>query len=215
MGLGQGDFGSRYRVAIAVSVCAHAVTMVFDMVLRCITVLSMAYTKLFSEIVASSVWDEDDKTRLVWITMLALKNRDHFVRGTERFICLAARVSPEDCRHALDKLEGPDPQSRTPANEGRRVAAVPGGWQILNGDLYQHKLSPAERAEYNRGKQAEYRARQKAKRPSKTAARVRAEYDSREKRYLEADKAGDATACDRIAAEGLPAGPQAGADGEG
>ena len=175
-----------------------------DIVLRVDYAWGMAYTKLFSEIVASSVWDEDDKTRIVWITMLALKNRDHFVRGTERFLCLAARVSPEDCRRALDRLEGPDPQSRTPANNGCRVQAVAGGWQILNGELYQHKLSPAERAEYNRAKQAEYRKRKRAEKPSKSAARVRAEYESREKRYLEADGRGDLESCDRIAAEGLP-----------
>ena len=61
----------------------------------------MGYTKLFEDIVASSVWDEDDKVRLVWITMLALKDRYHFVRGTEKFLGLAARVSAEDCNRAL------------------------------------------------------------------------------------------------------------------
>lgn len=122
----------------------------------------MGYTKLFDEIVASSVWDEDDKTRLVWITMLALKNRDHYVRGTERFLALAARVELEDCRRALDKLSGPDPTSRTPDHQGRRIRVEPGGWTILNGAHYQGKLSYDERKEYNRQKQIEHRKRVKA-----------------------------------------------------
>lgn len=35
--------------------------------------------KLFGSIVASTIWREDDKTRLVWITLLALSDRDGFV----------------------------------------------------------------------------------------------------------------------------------------
>ena len=101
----------------------------------------MGYTKLFTEIVASSIWDEDDKTRLVWITMLAMKDRRHFVRGTTRYLALAARVTLEECGNALGKLLSPDAKSRTPDNEGRRIIEEPGGWIILNGDKYQGLLS--------------------------------------------------------------------------
>ena len=121
----------------------------------------MAYTKLFEEIVASSVWDEDDKTRLVWITMLAIKNRDHFVRGTNRYLALAARVSQEDCDRALEKLSSPDASSRTPDNEGRRIRRENGGWTILNGEKYQQALSYEDRKAYNREKKAESRRRKK------------------------------------------------------
>ena len=123
------------------------------------TLYSMAYTKLFEDIIASSIWDEDDKTRLVWVTLLALKNRDHFVRGTPRFLALAARVSQEDCDRALAKLCGPDPGSRTPDNEGRRIRQEPGGWTVLNGEKYQHALSYEDRKAYNREKQAQHRMR--------------------------------------------------------
>lgn len=116
---------------------------------------------MFEDLVASSVWDEDNETRLVWITMLALKDRHHFVRGTERFLALAARVSAEDCARALGKLSSPDPKSRSTEREGRRIEAVPGGWMILNGETYQKKLSYEERKEYNREKQREYRKRRK------------------------------------------------------
>lgn len=121
----------------------------------------MGYTKLFTEIVASSIWDEDDKTRIVWITMLALKDRGHFVRGTRRYLALAARVTDEECDRALERLLNPDHHSRTPDHDGRRIKEVPGGWEILNGEKYSKMLSYEERKEYQRFKQAEYRKRKK------------------------------------------------------
>lgn len=121
----------------------------------------MGYTKLFSELVASSVWDEDDKTRIVWITMLALKDRWHFVRGTAHYLSLASRVSDVECAKALARLGAPDPKSRNTDNEGRRIREVPGGWEILSGEKYSKMLSYEERKEYNRNKQAEYRLRKK------------------------------------------------------
>lgn len=121
----------------------------------------MGYTKLFTEIVASSIWDEDDKTRLVWITMLALKDRNHFVRGTVNYLALASRVTVTECEAALAKLLNPDPKSRSTEHEGRRVREEPGGWTVLNGEKYRNLLSVTERNEYNRVKQAEYRLRKK------------------------------------------------------
>lgn len=126
----------------------------------------MGYTKLFEELVASSVWDEDDKTRIVWITMLALKNRDHFVRGTTHYLALAARVTDEDCARALAKLSSADAESHNKEFDGRRVLLVSGGWQIVSGDKYQKMLSVEERREYQRVKQAEYRKRRKSSRHS-------------------------------------------------
>lgn len=120
------------------------------------------FTKLFSDIVASSIWDEDDKTRLVWITLLALKDRSHFVRGTVSYLHRVARVTEEECRMALKKLSDPDLNSRSTDHEGRRIQAVAGGWVILNGEQYQKKLSYEERKEYQREKQAEYRKRRKS-----------------------------------------------------
>lgn len=121
----------------------------------------MGYTKLFSDIVASSIWDEDNNTRILWVTMLALKTRDHFVRGTVKYLALAARLTVEECQVALDRLSSPDKQSRSQEFEGRRIQEVHGGWQIVNGEKYAKLLTYEERKEYNRQKQAEYRKRLK------------------------------------------------------
>jgi hypothetical protein len=131
------------------------------------------YTKLFSEILASSIWGEDDTTRLVWITLLALKDRNHFVRGTDEFITRMARVELEAGQRSLEKLSGPDPLSRTEEFEGRRIERRPGGWFIINGEKYAKLLNKAERDEYNRLKQAEYRNRRKSTRHDAACAGAR------------------------------------------
>lgn len=119
------------------------------------------YTKLFSEIIMSTVWRENDKTRIVWITMLAIRDRWHVVNASIPGLADAARVSISDCREALHILSSPDPDSRSKDFEGRRIKEVDGGWLILNGEKYRNKMSLDERREYNRIKQAEYRGKKK------------------------------------------------------
>jgi hypothetical protein len=119
------------------------------------------YTKLFQDIVTSTIWGEDDKTRIVWITMLALKDWRHFVSASLPGLARQANVPLEACRAAIEKLEAPDPDSRSKANEGRRIKAVEGGWMILNGERYQNRMNADERREYMRQYQAEYRKRKK------------------------------------------------------
>lgn len=93
--------------------------------------------------------------------MLALKDRDHYVRGTTNYLAATARVTPDECQMALEKLAGPDAKSHNQKDEGRRIRVEPGGWTIINGDYYQNRMSWKERREYNRQKQAEYRKRKK------------------------------------------------------
>ena len=40
-----------------------------------------SWTPLFSNIIDSSVWRESKETRLVWITLLAKKDKDGYVRA--------------------------------------------------------------------------------------------------------------------------------------
>jgi hypothetical protein len=112
--------------------------------------IETSYTKLFSSIVTSTIWREDDKTRIVWITMLALKNRHGQVNGSVPGLAAMANVGLEDCRAALIKLAAPDIDSRTKEFEGRRIAVIDGGWQILNFAKYRNAMSEDERREYQR-----------------------------------------------------------------
>lgn len=110
------------------------------------------FSKLFSGIVTSSVWCEDDKTFRVWIAMLAISDACGHVDGSiPGFARLTGATIPE-MEHALDRLTSPDPYSRTPDNDGRRLAPEPGGWRILNYLQYREKgqAKDGSRAEYMR-----------------------------------------------------------------
>ena len=95
------------------------------------------YTPLFGSIVTSSIWNEDNETRLVWITMLALADCQGIVEGSVPGLAHVARVSTEECRKAIQVLSSPDPDSRTADHEGRRIHTVDGGWQILCNECHK------------------------------------------------------------------------------
>jgi hypothetical protein len=99
------------------------------------------FSKLWSEIVTSSIWSADDKTRILWITLLALKNKDGFVAASIPGLANAARVSIPDCERAITILEAPDPYSRSKEHEGRRIMPCEGGWTVLNHFKYRDKDS--------------------------------------------------------------------------
>lgn len=122
--------------------------------------MAVGYTKLFSEIIMSTVWREPDHVRLLWITMLALKDRWHVVNASIPGLADSARITLDQCQQAIRVLSEPDPYSRTLENEGRRIAKCEGGFIILNGEKYRNKMSLDERREYQRIKQREYRERE-------------------------------------------------------
>ena len=113
------------------------------------------FTKLFSSILTSSVWQEDDKTRLLWITMLASADKDGRVEAAIPGLAMLARISIEECEHALELLLSPDEYSRTTEHEGRRIEVIDGGWLVLNYRKYRDSGRPASRAPYYRKRRAE------------------------------------------------------------
>lgn len=121
----------------------------------------MGYTKLFNEIVMSTVWREADHVRILWVTMLALKDQYHTVNASLPGLADAARITIEQCEQALFVLESPDIHSRSTEFEGRRIEPCDGGWLILNGEKYRQRMGADERRAYKAQKQREYRAKQK------------------------------------------------------
>lgn len=117
------------------------------------------YTKLFNSILASTVWREPMEVRIVWITLLAMADKDGIAEGSVPGLADFARIPVEATREALARLSAPDPDSRSQEHEGRRIEAVDGGWQLLNHAKYRAKMGADERREYNRLKQAQYRNR--------------------------------------------------------
>jgi|GEM_PF-5193541 len=114
------------------------------------------FAKLFGSIVTSSIWCQDHKVLRIWIAMLATCDSDGIVEGSVPGFASLCRVSIDDLEIALEVLTGPDPHSRTPDNEGRRVQVVPGGWKILNYKIYRDRGQAKEgsRAPYMRTRRA-------------------------------------------------------------
>jgi hypothetical protein len=121
----------------------------------------MQFTKLFNSILDSTIWQEPPPTKLVWITMLAMADRNGEVHASIPGLAKRAGVTLSECEHALECLLSPDKYSRTQDHEGRRIKEIDGGFRLLNHGKYRALLSAEERREYNRQKQAEYRASQK------------------------------------------------------
>lgn len=99
------------------------------------------YTKLFASIVASTVWDTPPAVTKVWVTMLAIADKDGIVQASVPGLAHFARVARDDAAEALRLFMAPDPDSRTPENEGRRIEAVEGGWRLLNHGKYRELMS--------------------------------------------------------------------------
>ena len=106
-----------------------------------------SYTKLFHSILDSSVWQEDDRTRLVWITLLAMADQHGEIQASIPGVAKRAGVPLESAEAAIGKLMAPDRYSRTPDHEGRRIAKIEGGWEILNHAKYRFEASIEDRRE--------------------------------------------------------------------
>jgi hypothetical protein len=135
--------------------------------------MTNSYVKLFGDIVLSSVWQQPDAVRIVWITMLALADREGVVRGSVLGLAHSARVELEDCEKALEVFASPDEYSRNGDNEGRRIEKHPDGWRILNYGGFRQRLSSEDRREYNRKYMNEYRKKlRESGKPQRTSIRV-------------------------------------------
>jgi len=117
------------------------------------------YTKLFNSIVTSTIWTEDDKTRIVWITMLALSDQNGEVQSSIPGLARMAGVSVKDTENAISKFMESDEYSRTPDNEGRRIAKIDGGWELLNHAKYRRMASLADKKEAASKRQKRFRDR--------------------------------------------------------
>lgn len=129
------------------------------------------YTKLFGSIVASTIWREPHTVRIVWITMLALANKNGIVEASIPGLADLSRVTLDEVQEALQALQAPDEFSRTPDFEGRRIEKHDGGWRILNHAKYRAKMGIDERREYLKLKKREERAA-KPKRSTRESTNV-------------------------------------------
>ncbi len=99
----------------------------------------MGFVKLDQKILDSSIWLEDSDTRVCWICLLAMADPDGLVESTAPGIARRAGISLDATRKALSIFEAPDPDSKNPSHDGKRIERVSGGYQLLNYAAYRRK----------------------------------------------------------------------------
>lgn len=97
------------------------------------------YAKVFDSLLTSSLWCHEHYVIRIWIAMLARCDSRGVVGGSIPGFASLCRVTRGEMEQALEVLLSPDPDSRTPDHEGRRLEVVPGGWRILNYKAYRDK----------------------------------------------------------------------------
>lgn len=128
------------------------------------------FAKVFTQIFDSSI-AENHQTRHVFMDLLVLADSDGVIDMTMEAIARRTNVPLEIVRAALSDLCAPDPASRTPLEDGRRLLPLDEGrawgWQVVNYAHYRAIRDEESRREYWRTvKQAEREA--KRKKPKKT-----------------------------------------------
>lgn len=161
------------------------------------------FALLWGKILDSSIWVKESKeTRLVWITMLAMKNSEGCIYAATIGLADRAKVSLEECRAALKIFLSPDPDDTSGVDGGRRIREIPGGWQIINHDRY--RFSTDAKREFWRAAKAEQREREK-KRPNRMKKMDKPSALPGEAKYLEAEHNGATKEqLDQIATANLP-----------
>jgi hypothetical protein len=120
------------------------------------------YSPLWSKVVHSSLWRENDAVVKVFLTMIAVKDSDHIVRLDAMGIGNLARKDEAETLRILAILQAPDTKriEKQPF-DGRRIEKVADGWLVLNGDKYREMMRTANRNAYQAQKQREYRNKKK------------------------------------------------------
>ena len=136
------------------------------------------FTKLFADIVHSTVWREDVHTKIVWITMLAMSDRHGQVMSSLPGLADSAKVTLNQCIHALSILSAPDQYSRTKEYEGRRISDIDGGWLLLNYEKYRARKDDEEQRLRTMDRVRRHRARLVTESVTATAGHPIAEADS-------------------------------------
>jgi len=127
-----------------------------------------SFAPIFSQIVDSSLWMEDDFVCKAFVTLLAIKDSDHVARinsfGLGRKCWPTDTKAEERAIEALRILQAPDTRRIEPQeHEGRRIQKVEDGYLILNGQYYEDLMRKVSRRAYKAKKERQYREQMREK----------------------------------------------------
>jgi hypothetical protein len=100
--------------------------------------------------------------------MLALADKHGEVMASIPGLSKVAGLSIELTEKSLEKLLSPDPYSRTPDEEGRRIQVIDGGWLVINYAKHRRKASVDEERERAKERQQRFRDKNKQARNGKS-----------------------------------------------
>lgn len=122
------------------------------------------YAKLFTSLYQGTLRGCSDEL-LVFTNLLAHADSAGIVDKHWRAIAEETGISQKRVKAAINTLEAPDPESRSPEMEGRRLVPVDEhrlwGWQIVNYAKYRSIRNEDDRREQNRLAQQKWRDKQK------------------------------------------------------
>lgn len=152
------------------------------------------FSKLFGSMWQGSLYGRFEASA-VFMVFLSLCDRDGHVDMTPEAIAGTCGWPLDFIRSGIAELEKPDPRSRTPDEDGRRIIRLDDhrdwGWMITNYAKYRDEMRSMDRREYLRLKKREQRSRQQMStcQPSSTSdnrrqpiAEAEAEADSRKEK---------------------------------
>jgi hypothetical protein len=129
------------------------------------------FVKIYGKILKSSVWvGQPAHMRLTWLALLVLADRHGNVMSSVPGLAQDAGVTIAEVLQALEQFQKPDPFSRTPDHEGRRIEEIDGGWHVLNHDKYREMRT--ETQVQNAERQAKFKAKKRVKQAAPAAAVV-------------------------------------------
>lgn len=118
------------------------------------------YVKLFASLYQGTLRGRSHAI-LVFTNLLA--NADQYGHVDKHWAAIAGEVglTVDDVKIAVHELEAPDPESRTQAEEGRRIVPLDEhrawGWRIVNYGKYREIRNAEDRREQNRVAQEKFR----------------------------------------------------------
>jgi hypothetical protein len=99
------------------------------------------YTPVFDSIFQGSLCGKYPDLP-VWLVLLAMQQWGGVVDAHPSYISMVSGIPQPDIEAAITRFCQPDPSSRTPDNDGRRLEPLEGrgfGWRILNHRIYREK----------------------------------------------------------------------------
>lgn len=122
------------------------------------------YCKLFASLYQGTLRGKSHEI-LVFTNLLAHCDKEGFVDKHFKAIADEVGLTLDEVKKALETLEAPDHESRSSELDGARIERIEShrewGWRIVNYVKYSEILNYEERREYNRVRQAEYRAQKR------------------------------------------------------